>query len=499
MAVTMLNDQDPYTSGWWLSRLTKQLADQKRSIVLYDDYYSGRHRLAFASTKFREAFGDLFGAFAVNICSLVVDAVVERLHVEGFRLGDTSGDADAWRIWQANQLDAESELAHREALIKRTAYALVWDWPDADRPWWLRGSTGGDLPRITYEDASEVVVDVDPGDRRIRRAALKMWEADDRTVHATLYLPDRIEKWQRPRNAMGLGGWQPREVNGESWPLRNPLGAVPVVPLANRSRLVAAPMSELVDVVPIQDAYNKLIADMMVSSEFAAYPQRYMIGLELPTGPDGQQAPIIAAASRLWEGRVAAGWNRDQHPDPKFGEFGSVDLSNYVTAAEMLLHVAAFVSRTPPQYFVGKASDLPSGESLKSAETGLVSKVRSRMRPLGEAHEEIIRLGFAVIGDARARVINSETIWGNPETRSESELVDALVKLRVLEVPLPQLWKDKGYSETEIARFAQMRAQMALEIGTTFDPFVSPETLVRRAMTDTNVRSEPEPPEQAAA
>jgi len=496
MAITQLDPKAPYTSGWWLERLSKQLADQKRAVALYDDYYSGRHRLAFASTKFREAFGDLFSAFAVNICGLVVDAVVERLHVEGFRLGEPSGDADAWRIWQANQLDSESELAHREALIKRTSYALVWDWPELDRPWWLRGS--GDLPRITYEDASEMVVDVDPGDRRVRRAALKMWQGDDSTVFATMYLPDRIEKWQRSRNAFGLAGWQPREVDGEPWPLPNPLGAVPVVPLANRSRLVAPPMSELTDVVPIQDAYNKLIADMMVASEFAAYPQRYAIGLELPTGEDGTQAPIIAAVSRLWEGRVPDGWSRENNPDPRFGEFETAKLSNYVEAADMLLHVGAFVSRTPPHYFVGKASDLPSGESIKSGETGLTSKVRSRMRPLGEGHEEVIRLGFAVIGDGRARVLNSETIWGDPETRSESEQVDALVKLRYLEVPLQQLWKDKGYSETEIARFRIMRQEMALELGATFDPFVTdPSTLVRRALNDTRDRSEPESEEAA--
>lgn len=492
MAISRLDPNDVGSSGWWLARLTKQLHEQQQRVKLYDDYYSGRHRLAFATSKFREAFGDLFGAFSVNLCALIVDAVAERLTVEGFRLDSADADDDAWRMWQANQLDAESELAHREALVKGLAFATVWSWEAERRPWWLRTLRGFDIPKITYEDASEVVVDHDPGDRRVRRAALKMWDDDDKTTFATLYLPDRIEKWQRPRrtgvslNTASMSGWMPREVDGESWPLPNPLGVVPVVPLANRSRLVAPPMSDLADIVPIQDAYNKVVADMIVASEFAAYPQRYAIGLELPGAEDGQQAPLIAAVSRLWEGKVPPDFDSSRMPAPQFGQFQAADLNNYVVAANMLLQVAAFVSRTPPHYFIGQPGQLPSGESIKSAETGLVKKAESRMRPLGEGHEETVRLGFAAVGDrGRAEVVNSETIWGDPETRTESEHVDALVKLRALEVPLQQLWQDKGYSPTQIARFREMRAEMALELSATFDPFATPETIAQRALAST--------------
>ncbi len=58
--------------------------------------------------------------------SLVVDAPGERLEVQGFRFGDAEGDEDIWRrIWQENDLDAGSQLAHTEALMKGVAYALV--------------------------------------------------------------------------------------------------------------------------------------------------------------------------------------------------------------------------------------------------------------------------------------------------------------------------------------------------------------------------------------
>lgn len=497
MAITRLDAADIGSSGYWLHRLSRQLAEQQKRVQLYDDYYAGRHRLSFATAKFQEAFGDLFGAFAVNLCGLVVDAVAERLHVDGFRMDSVQADGDAWRIWQANQLDAESELAHREALIKGMAFATVWSWEAERRPWWLRARRDMEIPKITYEDATEVVVDHDPGDRRVRRAALKMWSADEKTTHAVLYLPDRIEWWRRPRRSGqaltggSLAGWEPLESDGQTWPLANPLGVVPVIPLTNRSRLVATPMSDLVDIVPIQDAYNKIVADMIVASEFAAYPQRYAIGLELPGSEDGVQAPLIAAVSRLWEGKVPPDFDSSRMPAPQFGQFQAADLSNYTKAANMLLQVAAFVSRTPPHYFIGQPGQLPSGESLQSAETGLVAKVKSRQRPLGEGHEEVIRLAFAAVGDPRSRVINSEVKWGDAETRSRAQHVDALLKLKTLEVPLPQLWEDYGYSPTQIARFREMRAQMALELGATFDPFATPESIAVRAIEAT--RTPPTP------
>ena len=65
--------------------------------------------------------------------SLVVDAPGDRLEVQGFRFRDAEGDADIWRrIWQENDLDAGSQLAHTEALMKGVAYAIVGDHVSAD-------------------------------------------------------------------------------------------------------------------------------------------------------------------------------------------------------------------------------------------------------------------------------------------------------------------------------------------------------------------------------
>lgn len=450
----------PETPDWAqakVSDLSKNLTNAAHGLEVYNDYYDGRHPLIFASEKFQEAFGGLFKAFADNWCGLVVDAVEERLNVEGFRLGDADkGDRDAWKLWQTNQMDAESQMGHVEALVCGRSAAIVW--PDEDGQ-----------PVISVESADEVWIETEPGNRRNRTAALKVFCGPDGNTWATLYTPKNLWKFQRGKSS--TGAWTRRETKGETWPLVNKLGVVPVVPLINRPRLrdsSSAPswnnndlapwsgpgVSEIKNVLPQQDAVNKLLADMLVASEYAAYRQRYVTGLDVVIDPvTKQQLPPF---KRDGPGTLF----QTENPNAKFGEFDVSDLSNYVSGIQLVVQHIASQTRTPPHYFY-LSGQFPSGESIKSAETGLVAKTTRKMRHFGEAWEEVIRLCFLVLGDKRADEVTSETIWRDPESRTESEHVDATLKKQALGVPQQQLWEDLGYTPAQIARFKQMQQEEA--------------------------------------
>ena len=125
----------------------------------------------------------------------------------------------------------------------------------------------------------------------------------------------------------------------------------------------------------------------------------------------------------------------------------------------MLVQHVASQTRTPPHYFY-LSGQFPSGESIKSAETGLVAKVLRKERFYGEAWEEVIRLAFGVEGDDRkAADYTAEVIWADPESRTESEHVDAVMKKAALGIPMEQIYEDLGYSQTTIRRFEAMRAR----------------------------------------
>src|SRR3954462_3696303 len=100
----------------WLRILGARLDVQASNVAVPTMYYNGDHPLQFATSKFKEAFGALFSAFADNWCEIVVEAPVERLQVIGFRIGSApSADEEAWGIWQKNGMDLESMVAHTEA------------------------------------------------------------------------------------------------------------------------------------------------------------------------------------------------------------------------------------------------------------------------------------------------------------------------------------------------------------------------------------------------
>ena len=192
---------------------------------------------------------------------------------------------------------------------------------------------------------------------------------------------------------------------------------------------------------------------MLVASEFGAFRQRWVTGMEIPRDPETNQPvePFRAAVDRLW---------MSENPEVKFGEFSSTDLVPYVKSVEMLVQHVASQTRTPPHYFY-LSGQFPSGESIKSAETGLVAKARRKMRHLSESWEEVMRLAFAVEDDERADFAAAETIWADPESRTEGEHVDATLKKKALDVPIQQLWEDLGYSPQQIERFRGMLAESA--------------------------------------
>ena len=433
-------DNDIQSPIEMVKALEAELAGRQVTLMRLQDYHDGKHRLAFTSEKFRQAFGGMFSQFADNWCQLVVDAVEERLNVEGFRYGtDPGSDKDAWQIWQMNGLDAESQLAHSEALIKGDAFAIVW------------GDDEGN-PKISIESPRDVIVAFAPGNRKHRLAALKRWKDDD-GIHATLFTPNAVYKFLKDDSANGE--YKPVRNTSEVWPLPNPLGVVPVVPLTNRGSLTSHyGVSEFLNVIPQQDAVNKLLADMLVASEFIAFPQRYVTGMEIPVDENtGRPVPPFQIAM---DKLLIA-----EDPAAKFGSLSAGDLSNYVTGISTLVQHIASQTRTPPHYFY-LSGNFPSGDAIKSAETGLVAKSRRKMRFFGEAWEEVMRLAFKVLGDPRGDIKTTETIWADPEYRSESELADALIKRSAIGVPRQQLWEDAGYSQTQIARFKAMEASDSL-------------------------------------
>ena len=433
---------DQGSPEWWLERLHTKLMTEQLAMKRWNDFYEGEHPLPVIRDKLRADFKALLDMSKSNFCEVVIDSVEERLNVEGFRTsgtGDVEPDTRAWEIWQANGLDLGSQMAHVEALVKSRCPVTVWK------------ANGDRWPRIVVEDPMEMAVAYASGDRGRRLAAVKVWKdewSDDR--RADVWMPDAVYSFRVRGGSKGWEPWIPAGSEDNRTP--HPLGVVPVVELRNRLRVNGNATSDLTPVIPSQLRVNKLLFDLMLASEVASFRQRWVTGMDIPVDEvTGQpQEPFKAAVDRLWV---------TENPDARFGEFDATPLAPYIASIEQaVLHIAV-QTRTPRHYLIEQGQS-PSGDAIKSAETGLTKKVGRKQRLFGEAWEEVIRLARAFDGETVAPT--AETIWADPESRSEGELVDAAVKKATLGVPTRQLWEDLGYSQTQIARFSAMRLQDAL-------------------------------------
>lgn len=421
----------------WLKRLIS-LHDKATPVLTeWDQYYEGDQVLSYLAPELQRELSERMRQLLINWPRLVVDALEERLDVEGFRFAGTPrADSDLWDIWQANDLDEESSLGHIDALALARSYVIVG-----------AGDTRGDPPLITVESALEVFADRDPRTRRVS-AAVKRWTDDmgsEKVDHATLYLPDQTLWWIKKN-----GKWV---TDPDQKPDNHNLHQVPVEPLVNRARTRnRAGVSELKDVVPVSDGVCKVGTDMMVSSEFTASQRRWAVGL----GPDDFTDPEGNTVSSL-SARIGSLWVTD-NPEAKFGVFPEANLEGFFKGIDTLARVVSGLTGLPP-HFLGYTGGEPiSADAIRASEARLIKRAERRQRSFGASWERVMRLAMRIrdnqLPDDAASL---ETVWRDPATPTRAQQADAAVKLfQAGLLPREQAWEDLGYTEVQIARMLSM-------------------------------------------
>lgn len=437
----------------WLELLERRLHERWGRWKVYDDYYEGNHRFAAWLRSVQIAFrgtvlGNLLNELTDNYMPLVVDSAAERLKVQGFRFGDSEdADDDAWRIWQANGLDAQSNMVHTESIKLGEAYWLV--------------QPNGDTPKITCEHPSQVIVACAPGDRRVRLAALKKWRDDSGFAYANVYLPKGVVKYRSKEKVRVEDRLNWVQIDSFS----NPLGEVPIIPMPNNPSMLGGGASDLSrGAISIQDAIHKTVADSLIGAEYHGLPQRVLLGVEAPRDDKGRVIPFQKAMeSRLWY---------FNSKDAEAHEFSQADLKGLRESTDGLIGDLAAQTRIPIYYFRPAAISNLSAEALIGLDAGLVSKSNDKKVPLGEGHEEAMRVAFKSIDprDPRAQATDAETVWADTENRSVAQVTDAVQKKKDIGVPWEQLMEDLGYSPQVIDRMAAQREAEALLASAATDP-----------------------------
>lgn len=417
----------PGSPDWWLGRLITRLMDRQARFDLLEAYVTGNHPVPEGDARYVKTLKEMQRRARTNYVGLITKTPVERMHLKGFRVGDTSSEADpaARQVWSANNMDYQAPIVHMTAASLGVSYVMV----SPAEPATARWSTG--LPIITVEDPRTTIVEKDPANMMRSRAGLRMW-ADDvmGKIMVLLYLPDAVYQYigpnvsdvcnlDRPQLTQRLlsspqsGGLQLVDS------FENPLGAVPIVQVDWIPTNSDLGFAEAEDVLDIQDRVNSQILERTIITKMQAYKQRYVTGISIKKNKDGSaKAPFDPGSDILWV---------SDDPDVKFGEFDQVDITQLLEAVRDDVGDMAAITKTPAHYLMNRMANV-SGDTLTQAEAGLSSKTHQRMIAVGWGWERVMRLAFAYMGDARATEVDVEVIWGDPQLHSRSELSDAFGK-----------------------------------------------------------------------
>lgn len=156
--------------------------DRNFKIDRLEQYLNGDHPVAFATSKFRKTFGDVFRDFSYNRLDSVINAHADRLQVTGISSNDKTLAAAAQAQWDANQMDVRENEATGHALGLGDGFVIVEKHPvSGDVHYWMNDPR---MIRVHYSDEVPGQIDL----------AVKRWIGEDKYARMNLYFADRVEK-----------------------------------------------------------------------------------------------------------------------------------------------------------------------------------------------------------------------------------------------------------------------------------------------------------------
>lgn len=408
------------TTGELLAKL-----DSVQPIVKKRDmYFRGLQPMRFMKGKIEPVM-----SFRSNLAEVAVTAVAERINLESVTatINFPTGPVDVSE--QATQLVKDSDFPMilqslvTDMLAVGSSYIMVW----VDQ---------FGRPVVTGESAEQVAITRDPINGGVT-AAVKRWQVLDsygvlKEEHVMKYTPNRIVHLMR------------NDTRGKLTfvsAVKNPLGVVPVVPLVNIKRLNDENGSSVIDsLAPLLDALNKIIVDMLTTSESVARPKRYATGVTLEDSDDGFIADQgFSADSAHFESDQRDSvespfkdsddlWISEQ-AEAKFGQLAGADLGGYKTAVDLIIQQIMAVTSLPG-HMVGVTTANPStAEALKASEVALSSNAESRVRVINRPVEWAVRLLVALHFGVDPAIVDVKNKWASTSTRSIAQEADAAAKL----------------------------------------------------------------------
>lgn len=388
-------------------------------------YADGNQPLKYSTQRLKEAFRNLTASFSQNWVSVVLNSVLDRMKFLGWSVDDETANDTLAMLFNNQQIALEGYDAHKAALVASEGFIIAWKEDDG--------------VEVYYNDPRMCHLFYDSDNPKMKEYGAKWYKDSESKYHITLYYRDRLEYYETAptkNTPASVGAFHASDPDRAP----NPYDTIPIFHyvLNRRTRV-----SELTNIITLQDAVNKLFADMMVAAEFGAFKQRWVIS-------SADTKTLKNAPNEIWNLPASDGVGQGT----QVGEFQGTDLNNYLNAIDKLANSIAIISRTPKHYFYASGSNV-SGEALIAMESPLIKKCEQYQEVFGVAWKELG--SFLMLMDGvQISPDDIELTWAPAQSIQPATEATTLKTLKETGVPLDIALRWAGKTEKEIAEIQEL-------------------------------------------
>lgn len=401
-----------------------------------------------------------------NFLPLITSVISQNLHVDGYRRsGITTADLPSqentpeWDAFRANRMVSRQHGVHRAVMKHGMAYVVVLPGQMA-----MSDQQVQSFPVMRACSAKRMIaLYTDPVNDEWPQVAMEQMDVYDPKVTGKRRLIITIYDEQNRYIMTGVPGnnTQPLALaepgdpylDGKPPVSAHNMGLVPVVRFLYEDDLDGEDVAgEIEPLMTIQDQINFFTFNEMLTTQFAAFRQRWVSGM---AGEDEQgrpTEPFRPGVDRIWSSDDAT---------TKFGEFDVSPLAPFDAARESAIRHMSTVSQVPPYHLLGQIANL-SAEALAAARDGLDRKIEEEQAMLNDSWRNTFRLNAKAVGDDPGwNDLNGVVVWRDTSARSFAATVDALGKAaQMLGVPVEELWRRiPGVTADDVEAWLEAKAR----------------------------------------
>lgn len=400
--------------------------------------------------------------FVDRLGDVVIDAVANKL-----KMTSISSDTEA-RTARIAEVDEAAGMAlirpavNRRALQLGDAYLLAWPAPDAD------GDTvNPDQVRVSVWDPTTARVLYDDDQPGVARLAILRWKSGER-VRADLIYADRIEHFRTKADG-GSGSaadFEPYTPDGADDAVEpNPYGVLPLFHFHGTGLPGEYGVPEHASFYGTQNKLVKLTVGHMGSVDYNTIPQR--VALQDLDGDTAEAADLdeddfatLPGSGDTEQTRIAGGDEVSQlssEPGSLWYLRGVRDVkqldpsgaSAFLDPIAVYLKLGALASSTPLHLF-DRTGQIPSGESLKTANAPLDEKTGSRLLHLDSTWRAFYAFVLTLVGEEGAPV---HIEWEPVESTDDTTRLAQAKARQEIGVPVGQTLREAGYRAEQVEQW----------------------------------------------